>query len=629
MEQDWRNWTTEQVAEWLKSKGLSHLVDSFYKIKITGDHLSRIDDIFLKTYLKVSLPAERGLILESIQLLPNMTSGLNNNVPTSPLDLQSPTVMGKRPPPKPNTELEAQALINSPHNLHSGWITKQGGRIRTWKRRYMVLHKGCLYYFENEKSQKQKGSLSLPGYVITEYNELKDYPNCCIKLAHKNPNKRVYFICTSSQHEKERWVEFIQNELDLYKEENLLGQAIYGSVGIEAGETQNCEGASDGDNDDDDINLSNIPLPRPVNSRDRAHDHFRSASTKAPKIEPCSTFSGQDFQMPHANTMKPRITLTNHLSSNALTSPVSSPLNFPGSSPLSLNSAPASAFPESPLSPNSPTIQPDVTEDDYLVLQPNTSPVSNGNTQREAPFLPNRIPLPTTRPLPNLPAEESARSIPSSLSLENIMHADRRISAPTLFKNNSQQSLLEVGHKKSVHSLGSKELKGTYEDLEGMEDFSELSKTFANTLNDVTPSKSFKESPTHPLPSLYENAQCDEDEGSAYISPIIEVLPEGCIQSGFTREKSELVLTSINHDGMYLIRNSSEENISMVLTVWCKDRCKHYKVFKHEKGYCLHRGSYFSSLEELIRQYRVSPLPRSNYILKVPYNLHSSKSRVS
>ena len=639
MEQCWENWTTDQVAEWLRSKSLGHLVDSFYEIKITGDHLPRIDDDFLKTYLKVSIPSERNLILESLQLLPNMKTCANNHVPTSPLDPQSPIAAGKRPPPKPNTELEAQALIHSPDNLHSGWIIKQGGRIRTWRRRYMILHKGCLYYFENEKSQKQKGSLALPGYVLTEYNDIKDYPNCCIKLAHKNPNKRVYYICTSSQREKERWIESIQKELDLYKEENLLGQAIYGSISLEFVEAQKSEGASDEDNDDDDVNPINITFPRLTNLRDRPPDHSRSASTKAPKTELSSNFPPQDLKIIHASTMKPKIMLTSHPTGYTQPSPNSSPLSFPSQPSISsLNSAPLRHAPESPLSnsphsPLSPTNKPDMTEDDYLIITPGSTQVTNGIAQRELPSVPERIHLPSSRPLPTPPSELSARSFPSSLSLDNLNSADRRISAPTLFKNNSQQSFPEVMHKQSLPSypsaqmIGPKVPKGAYEDVETMDDFSQLSKTFANTLNDVASPKSFKESPTHPLPSLYENHQCDEDDGDAYISPIIEVLPEGCIQSGFTREKAEHVLTGMNHDGMYLIRNSSEENISMVLTVWCKDRCKHYKVFKHEKGYCLHRGSYFFTLEELIRQYRVSPLPRSNYILKVPYNLHSTKSR--
>ena len=31
---------------------------------------------------------------------------------------------------------------------HAGWLTKQGGSIKTWKRRWMVLKGTTLYYFK-------------------------------------------------------------------------------------------------------------------------------------------------------------------------------------------------------------------------------------------------------------------------------------------------------------------------------------------------------------------------------------------------------------------------------------------------------------------------------------------------
>jgi hypothetical protein len=29
-----------------------------------------------------------------------------------------------------------------------GWLWKQGGRYKTWKRRWFILNDNCLYYFE-------------------------------------------------------------------------------------------------------------------------------------------------------------------------------------------------------------------------------------------------------------------------------------------------------------------------------------------------------------------------------------------------------------------------------------------------------------------------------------------------
>ena len=618
MEQDWEKWTSENVVEWLTSKKLSHLGESFYKIKVTGEHLARMDDSFLKTYLNVSSQTERNTILQSISHFPNISSkNFVHSSPISPLGKNYAEISGKRPPPKPKTDLEAQALINSPENLHSGWIIKQGGRIRTWRRRYMILHTGCLYYFENEKSQKQKGSMSLPGYVLTEYHELKDYPNCCIKLAHKNPNKRVYFICTSSQREKEKWIESIQKEIDLYKEENLLGQAIYGAMVDEPNSDGKSlslnEAHSDEDNDDDDVSPVNITLPRNF-SQKPSQDQPRFYTAKLTKPDHFAAHIS-DHKIVHANTMKPKITLTNSSSCEFSHSTMISPTPqshspFPGL---------ATHSPEPLTSPGS-VAPPDLTEDQYLVIFHGNPAPTNGLAQRELPSVPERLPPTSVRPLPTVPSRDiPIHSFPSSLSSEHLHNNDRRVSAPTL-ANTSRNSVSDL----PVKPLPNKpqEIK-SYVDVEGdLEDFSQLSNTFVNTLKGVSAP------PAQPLPSLYDGMQCNDDNGDAYVVSVIEVLPDACIQSGFTREKAESVLANINHDGMYLIRSSSEENISMVLTVWCKDKCKHYKIFKLEKGYCLHRGTYFSSLEELIRQYRVSTLPKSNYTLKVPYNILSSKTSV-
>jgi cytohesin len=32
--------------------------------------------------------------------------------------------------------------------IKEGWLWKQGGRVRNWKRRWFVITDGCLFYFE-------------------------------------------------------------------------------------------------------------------------------------------------------------------------------------------------------------------------------------------------------------------------------------------------------------------------------------------------------------------------------------------------------------------------------------------------------------------------------------------------
>ncbi|KAL7669433.1 hypothetical protein ACOME3_010087 [Neoechinorhynchus agilis] len=52
----------------------------------------------------------------------------------------------------------------------SGMLYKQGGNIRTWKRRFFVLQNCCLYYFENETDRQPKGIVPLNGLAVRDVN---------------------------------------------------------------------------------------------------------------------------------------------------------------------------------------------------------------------------------------------------------------------------------------------------------------------------------------------------------------------------------------------------------------------------------------------------------------------------
>ena len=38
-----------------------------------------------------------------------------------------------------------------------GWLVKQGGQWKSWKRRWFVLNDGCLYYFQHTAENTPKG----------------------------------------------------------------------------------------------------------------------------------------------------------------------------------------------------------------------------------------------------------------------------------------------------------------------------------------------------------------------------------------------------------------------------------------------------------------------------------------
>lgn len=58
-----------------------------------------------------------------------------------------------------------EAFVNSER---CGWLTKEGGAHKTWKRRWFRLCNGCLYYFEGEESVQPKGTIPLENLLVRE-----------------------------------------------------------------------------------------------------------------------------------------------------------------------------------------------------------------------------------------------------------------------------------------------------------------------------------------------------------------------------------------------------------------------------------------------------------------------------
>eukprot|EP01103_Thecamoeba_quadrilineata_P012983 TRINITY_DN3475_c0_g1_i2.p1 TRINITY_DN3475_c0_g1~~TRINITY_DN3475_c0_g1_i2.p1 ORF type:complete len:425 (+),score=127.21 TRINITY_DN3475_c0_g1_i2:1368-2642(+) len=48
-----------------------------------------------------------------------------------------------------------------------GWLTKQGGKIKTWKKRWFVLSRNCLFYFKSEADTEPCGIVPLENLVVS------------------------------------------------------------------------------------------------------------------------------------------------------------------------------------------------------------------------------------------------------------------------------------------------------------------------------------------------------------------------------------------------------------------------------------------------------------------------------
>jgi len=128
-------------------------------------------------------------------------------------------------------------LLERPENtdpIKKGWLVKEGGVRKTWKRRYFVArHDFIVDYYEkeeeaNKEKGKMKGSMSLCGYrVIEDPNDgiikrlrtmaekmgvniddipkPKEYPKLTFELHHSR--RRCYFIQCENEEEFKQWVD--------------------------------------------------------------------------------------------------------------------------------------------------------------------------------------------------------------------------------------------------------------------------------------------------------------------------------------------------------------------------------------------------------------------------------------
>ena len=52
-----------------------------------------------------------------------------------------------------------------------GWLWKQGGRYKSWKRRWFILNDNCLYYFEFTTDKEPRGIIPLENIQVCSREE--------------------------------------------------------------------------------------------------------------------------------------------------------------------------------------------------------------------------------------------------------------------------------------------------------------------------------------------------------------------------------------------------------------------------------------------------------------------------
>jgi len=58
----------------------------------------------------------------------------------------------KDPLPRPEDGSDLAETFFSPD--HQGWLVKEGGKHKNWKKRWFILTDNCLYYFKSPQVQQ-------------------------------------------------------------------------------------------------------------------------------------------------------------------------------------------------------------------------------------------------------------------------------------------------------------------------------------------------------------------------------------------------------------------------------------------------------------------------------------------
>ncbi|XP_031711645.1 SH3 domain-binding protein 2 isoform X2 [Anarrhichthys ocellatus] len=171
--------------------------------------------------------------------------------------------------PVPMPAIGAQNLLTMPGGVStSGYLHKKGGSqfsLMKWPLRYIIIHKGCVYYFKSSTSPAPQGAFSLNGYnrVMRAAEETTSSNVFPFKIVHFSKKHRTWLFSAASEDERRKWMRFLRREIDHYnerKESHIPSDSdsdcdnFYGTIEEPMDIKHHIDNAADeyGDDDDDD-----------------------------------------------------------------------------------------------------------------------------------------------------------------------------------------------------------------------------------------------------------------------------------------------------------------------------------------------------------------------------------------
>uniref|UniRef100_A0A1S4LC97 Cytohesin 1, 2, 3, putative n=1 Tax=Ixodes scapularis TaxID=6945 RepID=A0A1S4LC97_IXOSC len=164
----------------------------------------------------------------SVEQFVSMNRGINNGGDL-PRELLASLYDSIRQEPFKIPEDDGNDLMHTFFNPdREGWLWKQGGRYKSWKRRWFILNDNCLYYFEYTTDKEPRGIIPLENVQVKEVQD-RHKPNCfelfsvaneLIKACKTDSEGKVvegkhtvYRMSAASPEEKDHWIHCLRQSI--------------------------------------------------------------------------------------------------------------------------------------------------------------------------------------------------------------------------------------------------------------------------------------------------------------------------------------------------------------------------------------------------------------------------------
>ncbi|GAA6098143.1 SH3 domain-binding protein 2 isoform X1 [Tachysurus ichikawai] len=489
--------------------------------------------------------------------------------------------------PNPMRAIGAQNLLTMPGGVAiSGYLHKKGGSqfsLMKWPLRYIIIHKGCVYYFKTSTSATPQGAFSLNGYnrVMRASEETTSSNVFPFKIVHFSKRHRTWYFSAASEDERRKWMRYLRKEISHYndKKDSLdpgdsdSDESFYGTIEspleiTNAPDDQEGDDAEQNDeSDDDDYLLPDGPAGQPK---------APPPSYPPPPVPHHSR--GFPPPVPHPPIKPPPVPFQ-----KKPTIPVPGPPNLSEG----VNNFPPPGL-SAPLPP--PPLQ---------------KPVFNRMTVAQAPFptcqkktVAGSVSLSTLPGYDRKPSPAMVIKTPSTLHI--CEHLENKVLLNPRDRSNTHNLINTPGDRK-LPPLGNKppaKFPPT-----GMKP--KLSQT---SIQRSSPDgQSFRSSVEEkPLKKINDEDSDDNDYENVQLpdSVFVDTTETSAVEKLFKETRGS------PPDGLYCIRNSGTKT-SKVLVVWdvSLNKARNYRLFEEDEIVYLDADLHFPSVAALVEYYYSHPLP--------------------